>query len=382
MPMNNGDAVDSTQTFDFALIRMEVTHVLGYIYLYVESDAKDAIGAGNMPTSVGSIGFSSTQFGSDTHDPTSSELAELIRRFKAGNLKVRYGFSFPGIEFHDLAHGDWVAASMSPFSSSYGLFEQLAELGGYTPATTSRPAVFEIPGIVSDQSTLRTLTFFKRGTSPPTGPEILYADDFVAFVQAHLDAGFSLSVPDGYENLYRYEVEYGATTAGIPWTKFGTMQVETGFEISWEYRVHNIAKAFKAWEDELTETQQGNAEYTRIRNWYKLRIGHAYWLADNGRASLSVISAVFGAASSRTISGHDDVMEWATEDIERFAINGIGDALDCDDALLTSLLGDRTVAKIKADDTFGEGVSGNLEADVWNIHQVTNYPLALNYEGE
>ena len=222
------------------------------------------------------------------------------------------------------------------------------------------------------------LLFYKRADTEQFPPGIMFDGNLDDFISAHVTAGWLLDLAPGYEGIHEYRVKFGKMTDGTPWTDPGLVIQEYGIQISWQHRVKFLAKAFKEWEDGLSETDQSAAAITRKRTWWKTRIGYAWHLIDTDDMSITVISAVFGSTSSRNISGTNNVMNWATDDLERLAGAGVG-TFNPSDALLESLLDEPTLAKINADNTFGEGVQGTVDAADWTAYQTTHFQAALDY---
>ena len=277
----------------------------------------------------------------------------------------------------------WLLDFMHPFhdDNKNEFFDHLTRHLEHTEATEGNPQIFKIRGIWKDDSLPRELVFFKRGDSEQFRPDILFNGDLDAFIQAHEDAGWLLDPAPGYQNIYKYHIQIGIMSDGTPWCDPGLVLQEYGIKISWAHRVKHIAKAFKAWEDGLSETDLANEAITNKRVWYKTRIGYAFKLAIDVNTSISVIDRVFGAPTSRSISGHGSVMTWATDDIERLAKDGIA-LFNPDAALLESLLDEPTLSKIQTDNvTFGEGVQGTIDAADWSDYQVAQYNAALAYTG-
>lgn len=224
----------------------------------------------------------------------------------------------------------------------------------------------------------RELYFYKRADTEQFPPGIMFNGNLDEFISAHVTVGWLLDLAPGYEGIHEYRVKFGKMTDGTPWTDPGLVLQEYGIQISWQHRVKFIAKAFKAWEDGLSETDQAAAAITRKRTWWKTRIGYAWHLLDTDDRSITVISAVFGSTNSRNISGTKNVMTWATDDLERLAGAGVG-TFNPADNLLESLLDEPTLAKINADNSFGEGVQGTVDAADWTAYQTTHFQAALDY---
>ena len=283
----------------------------------------------------------------------------------------------------ELHHTHWLLDLLHPFQDDDKdlFFDHLTRHLEHTEASEGNPQIFKIPGIWKDDSLPRELVFFKRGDTEQFRPDILFDGDLDAFIQAHEDAGWLLDPASGYQNIYKYHIQIGIMSDGTPWCDPGLVIQEYGIKISWAHRVKHIAKAFKAWEDGLSETALANAAITNERVWFKTRIGYAFKLAVDVTTSISVIDRVFGAPTSRSISGHGSVMTWATDDIERLAKDGIA-LFNPDGTLLESLLDEPTLSKIQTDNVaFGEGVQGTIDAVDWSAYQVEHYNAALAYTG-
>ena len=283
----------------------------------------------------------------------------------------------------ELHHTHWLLDLLHPFQDDDKdlFFDHLTRHLEHTEAGEGQPQIFKIPGIWKDDSLPRELVFFKMGDTEQFRPDILFDGDLDAFIQAHEDAGWLLDPAPGYQNIYKYHIQIGIMSDGTPWCDPGLVLQEYGIKISWAHRVKHIAKAFKAWEDGLSEADLANEAITNKRVWFKTRIGYAFKLAVDVTTSISVIDRVFGAPTSRSISGHGSVMTWATDDIERLAKDGIA-LFNPDGALLESLLDEPTLSKIQTDNvTFGEGVQGSIDAADWSDYQVAQYNAALAYTG-
>lgn len=146
-------------------------------------------------------------------------------------------------------------------------------------------------------------------------------------------------------------------------------------------RIHTVAETFDTWDTATTEALVAN---TNTREWFKTWIGYAWEEAtkETPNESLRVLRVAVGAPQgTRTITGHDDIMEWILGNIEYWAEQGIASWVDThNNAHLLALRGDRTLGHIKADGTAGEGIRGSFDTDVWDRFKGASYDAALAYE--
>lgn len=315
-----------------------------------------------------------------------SEVAEIRRRVDAGTCRITYTDDLIATAdtpktLDQLDPSHWLLATRHPFDSDHrhDFFRALIKGYSYT-AVTDGPDIFKVPGIWKDDSKpqFEKLVFHKRSATEPPIPPILFDGNRDTFIADHATEGWTIPVPEGFQDLYEYEVEFGFMSDGVPWTDRGRVYQERGIEIPWKYLLRNIAKVFKAWEDGLSTTDLASNAITRKRTWWKTRIGYAWKLVEDETVSVTVLSSVFGVSTTRTVSGHEAVMNWATEDLKRLAGAGVA-TFAPDDGQLEVLLDQPTLAKIEADNTFGEGVSGLVDAADWTAYQTTHYQSALAY---
>lgn len=389
MPMwpddqGNEAPIDETQVFDRAILNV---HNAGepVLDLRIFNGAPTLTDAGVLPTPAGLIG------NYDFHDPTNTEVAEILRRIDAGTCSVwYYDGTLRSIIREDRVGPLYLRSQLDhPFhehrelTALNQLFHNLRYRTpeGDTPAHLESLLRIEHPGHDAEPDPAMPLDSFrvyKRDDAttlplPTSGP----AETKGALLIALAAEGWHSIVPVGARRLHFTDVQRFADSVNY----MAPMRLYRSLDYTaW---IRTIALRFKAWEDGLTAANTGNT-YDTTKEWWKSWIGRA-WSLKPFTSDQNIFYD--GNLQSSVARDANDVPDWFLGHMEEWLQkpNGVEDFRTAlSQSVVQTRLDSFESFHIKNDGTPGDilsnGAQGLTQAE-WTAFTTTHYNAAAGITG-
>lgn len=238
----------------------------------------------------------------DRADP---EVAEVIRRIKAGTVTVLYDVDNVGvISESEMRNGLWAYVVAHPFHASddFMLLEELVRGGGFEYGTGGEPAKLRLPGVVVDEG---VKTYYKR-EDDAAAPDVTQTGGLAG-------AGWTLTPPYGPHALHSMQVT--PTAAGSPYVDAPRRVYRRRPDE--DAAIRAIAKLFEAWWTGLESTAQSRSIEQTTRRYFTHSIGRI-WAVKPLTGAVDVIYA--GETTARARDARD-AQDWWLGNLEQWAFD-------------------------------------------------------------
>lgn len=375
MPLSpSGEAITDQTLFDLVLVRPHPSREFGIVgaTLYLKATAEAEIAQVGYPyTAVGAIRQSQL-------DPDDEEFKIVQGRINAGGAEIRYGNQYPGRSRGTVATHEWELLVENPFENIFGFFEHLAHYGSFAKGAHGLPDTFKFPGALDStpHPSYTRRTYYKRAASTPSAPDVAFEGDVPALDSAMAALGWTRLVPPGFHPIYKFNIEFGQLSNGMPWWDPSLVVPESGIEISWANRFRMLAKEFYKYESALTGAN--SPERIAVSVATRSMIGFGWEMANATRTNWSI--NVYDTAHprvSRTITGRDAVLGWIVGQMETWAKRGFAvmeTTIQSD--VVVPILSEPSLTHVADNGSFGETKVGLVERADWSRYQFQSYRAA------